>query len=174
MAAVLKHVAVLLLMFAVPVAAGDDALSLTLGVPASEGGRRIDATGSGPHFHVILANRSAASQRVWQEHYSWGYYALHLELRNAQERVSVIRKARVGFTRNIPLWWSLEAGEQLPLDVHLGDSRIWDIPLGTLPRGCGQLRLKAVFEVTPDSESQKHTVWTGRIESAEQSVTVCR
>ena len=154
-------------------AAPAEALSISLAVPSGARGREIDATGPKPFFHVILTNGSTSPHRIWQEKCSWGYYALHFEITDGGGRTFVMRKQRVSFTRNFPAGWTLEPGEQLPVDVHLGDARTWGQP-DQLSRGCAPVRLRVVLEVTPDTESARFGAWTGRVSSEEKKVTLCR
>src|SRR5262245_18618909 len=102
---------------------GGVALFISLSVPAREDVPRIDVTGPIPHFHDLVSNRSGSPLRVWEDTFSWGYYALRFEITDAGGHTSVVHKKQVAFARNFPASWKLQPGEQLAIDVHLADSR---------------------------------------------------
>ncbi len=145
-------------------------LSIAVVVPFGEAPGKIFADGNRHHFHVVLSNHSATTQRIWDEAYSWGYYALSLRLTTEDGAQHVVKKRDVGFTRNLPDWWRVEPGGHLVLDVYLGDWK--GVP--PVPPACRPIELRAVFEVAEDAESRKAGVWTGRIESAPEKVLLCR
>jgi hypothetical protein len=147
-------------------------LSVSLDIPSRDGERRVDVGRRDSHFQVILTSRSSAPQRIWQEKNSWGYSALSFEVIDRKGVRWIVRKRTEVFTRNGPGWWTLEPHGHLFLDVYLGDRSIWE----GLPRtssGCETVQMRAVYEVKADDESKKERVWTGRIVSDTQAVTLC-
>ena len=165
--------AVMLFLLQLPIRA-DEQLSISLSVPARDDARRIDATGPGPHFHALVSNRARSPLRIWDDTFSWGYYALRVEVTDARGQTSVIHKREVAFTRNIPAFWKLPPGEQLAMDIHLGDSRTWEQPSNGGSRGCVPVTIRAVYDVTPTTESARYGVWTGRVASVPAHVELCR
>ena len=165
--------AAMLLWLQLPIGAGEQ-LSISLSAPARDDTRRIDATGPGPHFHAVVSSRSGSPLRIWDDTFSWGYYALSLEVTDSKGQTSVIQKREVAFTRNIPAFWKLQPGEQLAMDIHLGDSRKWEQPSNGASRGCAPVTIRVVYEVTPTAESARYGVWTGRVASPPKHVELCR
>jgi hypothetical protein len=148
-------------------------LSVSLAIPAREEGPRRVTTGSATaHFHVLLSSQTNSPQRIWDEAFSWGYSALSFELVAENGAVRVIRKRPMDFTVNFPAWSTLEPHGHLVIDVHLGDRRVWDGVPPTLPN-CELIQMRAVFEVTPDVESRRLHVWTGRVVSDLAQVMLC-
>jgi len=115
---------------------------------------------------------ASAPLRVWDDTFSWGYYALSFEVVDG-DGAHVVRKRKVGFTRNAPAWWLLSPSSHLVLDVYLGDGRLWE-GLPSVSSGCRAAQVRAVFEVAPDDESDKERVWTGRVVSDVQEVLMCK
>jgi hypothetical protein len=116
------------------------------------------------HFHVIVSNTSDKPQRIWQEWCSWGYFGLTFEFTDEHGKKWVANKKERSWTRNFPDWWILEPHESLVMDVHFGDSDIWQgFPkVGDTPQ---IVTMRAVLEFKPDDESRKNGIWTGRVVS---------
>ena len=166
-------VGVALLLMAAPLHAAEPSVALSLVIPSRDGVARVLVSDPKSHFHVILSNESAAPQRIWDATFSWGYYALSFELQDDSGTMHVVRKRKVGFTRNMPATWLLMSKEPLVLDVFLGDPRVW-VDLPDPPSGCRAAQLQAVFEVAADEESQKQGAWTGRVVSNTRPVSLCK
>lgn len=141
--------------------AGESPISVSVAIPARNGERRIEHRDRTTHFHVIVSNSSDKPQRIWREWCSWGYFGLTFEFTDERGKKWVAKKKPRDWTRNFPDWWTLEPHESLVLEVHFGDSDIWE----SFPRpghGSQTVTMQAVFEFRPDDESLRHGVWTGR------------
>ena len=169
----IRAVALFVLSTAAAGAYADEAtVSVSLAIPSRDDARRISVGGADAHFHVLLSSQSSAPQRIWDETFSWGYYALSFELVGEDGTVREVRKKKVGFTRNVPASWILEPHGHFVLDVYLGDRRTWEgVPRPR--RDCEIVQMRAVFEVTQDEASRKQSAWTGRVVSSTHGVTVC-
>jgi hypothetical protein len=151
-------------------AAADNDIEVSVALPKINGYRWINLTPPGQHIHVIIANRSNKPQRIWQESNSWAYFALSFEITDKSGKAWVVKKIPIVFHSNIPLFLELGPNESLVLDVNLADSKIWEglPPLGLPPTGTEApvtLKMRAVFEIHPDGESEQSSVWTGRVVS---------
>jgi hypothetical protein len=117
------------------------------------------------HFHVIVSNVSGKTQRILREDCSEGYFALTFEFTDDSGKKWVSRK-KGEFFKNNPVFWILEPGESIVLDVYFGDLKTWEgfpIPDRGLDR---TLTMRAIFEIPPGQYSRKVGIWTGRITSA--------
>ncbi|MGE4138538.1 MAG: hypothetical protein AB7E98_22690 [Pirellulales bacterium] len=139
-------------------------LQLAIAVPLREGVRPIFVTGERPHFHVVLTNRGQATVRLWTQTCSWGYQALRFEAVDAAGKVVEIGRRPQQFLQNAPTTYALEAGDCVVFDIYFaGDD--WQ---GFKLPAKGQTmstRLRAIYEVPADKQTQQHNVWTGKVES---------
>jgi len=149
-------------------------ISVQLAIPATADGTppRVQLTRAGSHFHVLLSSHSSSPQRVWDDVNSWGYYALSFELVDDSGAVSVIRRKAEGFMLNYPGWWALKPYGHVVRDVYLSDRIHWDGVPRAMP-DCETVKMRAVFEVKPDVESERLKVWTGRVVSDIEPVRLC-
>jgi hypothetical protein len=152
--------------------AGDAAISVSLAIPSREGARRVSVGTPTRHFHVIIHNLAGTPQRIWDATYSWGYYALSFELLGADSSVTIIRKRETVFTRNVPGTWTVDPEGTFVFDVYLGDRTVWAGVPSPGPN-CKDIRLRAVYEVSPDEESKRLAVWTGRVSSTTENIQLC-
>jgi hypothetical protein len=152
---------------------GDTALAVSLAIPSREGTPRVSVGSPTRHFHVIVRNIGETPQRIWDETFSWGYEALSFEVVGDDGSVSVIRKKKTVFIRNVPASWVVDPGESFVFDVYLGNRKIWDGVPSPGP-SCKTVRLRAVYAVLPDEESKKLSVWTGRVSSTTERIELCQ
>jgi len=151
--------------------AEESPISVSIAIPTERSTNRIlyyrDKT---THFHVIVSNISDKPQRIWHEGCSWGYYGLSFEFADEHGKKWTANKKQKPWRRNFPDWWILEPHESFVLDVHFGDSVIWEgFPkIGENPQ---TVTMRAVFEFKPDDESEKNGIWTGRVFSQTNTVT---
>lgn len=168
-----RTTALLFLLAAAAPTVGATGISVSIAIPSRDGARRIAVGTAKTHFHVLVRNTVDTPQRVWDETFSWGYYALSFEVVGDDGAASTIGKKMTTFTRNIPASWTLGPGDSLVFDVYLGDRSLWEgVPLSG-PR-CKTVRLRAIYEVVPDAESKRLRVWTGRVASKTEAVEVCQ
>ena len=76
----------------------------------------------------------------------------------------------IAWRKNYPDWLSLRPGESYVLNVDFFSERgqgIWDNAPKPTKGGSAKrlIRMRAVYEVTPDDESAKLGVWTGKVVS---------
>jgi hypothetical protein len=116
-------------------------------------------------FCVVLRNISDKPQNLWQEENSWGYHALHFELKEDSGRTWVAKKVDAGFYQNGPMFWTLKPKEPLVMKVSLDDRQVsdWQKWKGFPHRQTVSVR--AVYEVGEDAYTRKYGVWTGRVDS---------
>ena len=163
---------VVLLMALSSAAEQRSAPGLSVSIAPSGTPGRLEYRQPKDHFHVILSNTSSRAQRVFRDSNSWGYYSLSFELEEGGGRKWVAKKKRTAFSMNVPSWWEIPPGENLVIDVYWGDERTWE---GFPPfRTDSKLRLRAVFEIKPDAETKQYQVWTGRMTSPTQEVTLSK
>jgi hypothetical protein len=161
-----------LLFQAQSASAGDSALSVSIAVAPEN--TRLAYMDSTSHFHVLVQNKSAQPQKVWEGWNSWGYYARSFELSQDEGKHWIVAKLKeTVFTRNFPSFQTINPSDVLVLDVFFGDDRIWDgFPLR---RGHeNKVLLRAVFEISESAESKEYGVWTGRVDSDAIEVTFVR
>jgi hypothetical protein len=172
----MTRVAALLLVSRCAVASGwaaEAPVALSIAIPQREDGTRRVITGRpNEHFHVLLSSRTGPL-RVWDDAFSWGYYALSFELVGEHGDVRTIHKKPMDFTVNFPAWLRLEPPDHLVFDVFLGDRKIWDGVPQALPT-CERVQLRAIYEVKEDAHSAELHVWTGRVVSELTSVMLCQ
>jgi hypothetical protein len=152
---------------------GDMAIAVSLAIPSREGTPRVSVGSPARHFHVIIRNIGETPQRIWDETFSWGYEALSFEVVGDDGSVSVIRKKEAVFTRNVPAYWIVDSGGSFVFDVYLGNRKTWDGVPSPGP-SCKAARLRAVYAVSPDDESKKLGVWTGRVSSTTERIELCQ
>jgi len=123
------------------------------------------------HFHVVLQNRSTSPQRAWEWWSSWGWPTLSFELSDASGKHWIAnRRKDMAWSRNSPIFLTIEPGNLAVIDVYFGDAKIWEgFPL--VKGQYQEVQMKAIFEVRETPESKERQVWTGRIESEPISVT---
>ena len=159
-----------LFLFFPSVAFAETSLSASIAVPKLNEERRIDLKDDKSSFPIVIRNTSSSSQKVWTEWYSWGYYSLSFEVTDADGKKWEVRKKPSEWDKNIPQYWTLEPNDELVIPVFINDA-IWD-GLGFL-KECDEyvckihVRMKAIYEVNADQESNKQNVWAGKIISSE-------
>jgi hypothetical protein len=111
----------------------------------------------------FFSNVSKQPQTVWEDWNSWGYQAISFELNTADAKKHVVSKRQQEFTINFPSTVVIEPGEHQVYVIHFDEW--WEIhPL--IPKTDEMsITLKAIYEVSPTSESTQYKVWTGRLES---------
>jgi hypothetical protein len=144
--------------------AADPVLSLSLAIPSRDDDRVLLLHEKAAHFHVILSNVSDKPQRVWEEWCSWGYYAFTFEIKDEAGKSWIVKKKPIETTYDHADWWTLAPGEHVAFDVFFTDSKVWD----GFPHPVNDSQtvfVRAIFEVKPDTFSEKHGAWTGRVVS---------
>lgn len=158
-----------------PVLAGPDSpVQLTVQIVpthARDGRQSLDLSDSASHFHVVIANVSKDPIRVWKEWCSWGYEALTFEALDVEGRPLAITKLPGEWDKNYPDPFEVVPGGQMVIDVSLAPSTWQNSPLAGAS-GKADLRLKAVYEIRPDKESERMRVWTGRAVSPSLQYTL--
>lgn len=146
------------------VAAADPnpAVEVKIAVPVHHGHRILN---EGDHFHVLVKNASDQPVKLWTDRYSWGYSNLSFEIVGDDGKVTAVRKKPRGWDKNYPDWLELKPGDTYVLNVNWNAADIWENP----PQAGGAkptlIKLRAVYEITPDEQSAKLGVWTGKIQS---------
>jgi hypothetical protein len=152
--------------------AAESPLGVKLAIPSNMDGVHYlqQAVHPPSRFYVIVSNVSNEPQRVWDEHCSWGYFALSFEFTDITGKTTTAKKRDITWTVNSPVWRSLAPQESLVLEVHYAATNWWSrFPE---PQGSRTVTMRAVFTVSPDEESRRHKVWTGRISSEDREVTI--
>lgn len=155
---------VITLSIIAPSEAADSPIAVSIAVPQRGTERVLEYHGESRHFHVIISNTSDKPQRIWREWCSWGYYGLSFEFTDATGKTRTAKKKPKRWVKNYPDFWTVAAHENLVLDVQFSDTDIWEgFPR---PKGVSEaFTMRAVFEFQPDDQSQKNSVWTGRVVS---------
>src|SRR5262249_44261004 len=125
---------------------------------------------------VVLLNSGARPVRLWEEWCSWGAENLRFEMTLPDGKRITVRKQPQEYGKNFPDWFTLGAGEATVREVYplaTTAGRTWD-GFPAVPEG-GSLRVKlrAIFEIPPDSTAQ-YGVWSGRVEAKELAVVLSR
>lgn len=138
-------------------------LELKIAVPIHHGHRSLNTS---DHFHVLVKNVSDAPLRLWTDKYSWGYSNLSFELIGDDGRVTAIQKKPRGWDKNYPDWLQLQPGDTYVLNVNFAAKDIWENPPAAGGKKPTLVKLRAVYQISPDDQSTMHAVWTGKLESA--------
>jgi hypothetical protein len=121
------------------------------------------------HFFVVVSNTSEKPVRLWKEFCSWGYTTLSFQVEGQSGKRSVVVKTRRPVWRkNTPDWMTITPGDHMVFNVAFGSQSWQTEPL------TGEIKLKAVFEISKDKQTDEHKVWTGRIESPQHTYTIHR
>ena len=121
-------------------------------------------------FYVVLTNNSQETQAVWESWNSWGYQAISFELTTKEGKKFVVSRRQQDFTRNFRSTFLVKPGEHQVFAIRLDEQ--WETH-PTLPkRDEMSVTLKAVYEVPPTAEAIQYKVWTGRVESRLNNVTI--
>jgi hypothetical protein len=136
-----------------------------------DGRQSLDLPEPASHFHVVIANVSKDPIRVWKEWCSWGYEALSFEALDVDGRSLVISKIPGEWNKNYPDPFEIAPGGPMVVDVSLDPSTWQNSPLAGAS-GKADLRLKAVYEIRPDRDSERMKVWTGRAVSEQLQYTL--
>ena len=140
--------------------AAESSIEVSIAVPYRNGKRVLEYSARS-HFHVIIFNKSGSPQKIWRDWCSWGYYALSFELTDESGKTWTAKKKPRGWRKNFPDSWTVAPHECLVLDVDFADAAVWE---GfSRPSGISEtLKMRAIFEIQTDKESEQHSVWTGR------------
>lgn len=161
-------------------------LSVSIAVPKRDSLRVIDLRQPDAYFNVVVTNLSKRSLRLWETWNSWGYFNLSFDVLDDKGNVvnSVVKRPRV-WTRNGATWVTIKPGEHFILEVDfdpdiwiwggdIGDSRPVYLPflsvMGAKPEF--KLKLRAVFRILPDWETNENNVWTGTVRSTPDTFSV--
>ena len=146
-------------------------------VPTSfskEGARTITLWQPTQHFHVVVTNTSDKPVRLWREWCSWGYYNLSFLVTGEDGKPIVVKKAWRGWKKNAPDSTTLPPGDHMVFEVSF-DPKIWPLASSELLPEEGksrEVKMKAVFEIVKDNETQKQDVWTGSVSSPEETYVI--
>ena len=138
------------------------------------GGRdRYNGWKEGSNFHAVVTNASGKPLRLWREWCRWGYNTLKLEMIGSDGEVIPCFRAGMTWTFDVPDYSPVAPGEHFVFDIDF-EPKEWEKPHLELvkPAADGTIGLRAVFEIKPDAESEKHGVWTGRVVSRELRVVI--
>lgn len=139
-----------------------EAITASIAIPVHHGHRFLN---DGDHFHVLLKNVSEKPVRLWTDRFSWGYDNLTFEQLHEDGKTTRIVKKHREWSKNYPDWLELQPGESYVLNVNLF-SGIWENTPGADPQAKPKLvKLRAVYEVREEEESEKLGVWAGKITS---------
>jgi hypothetical protein len=124
---------------------------------------------------VIVSNASEKPQRIWQEPFSWGYWALSFEFTDESGKKWTAKKRGMKpFTMNKLVYWLLDPHESLVYEVYFADSDTWE-GFPVLQAGISAVvSVRAVFETRSTPESIAHGVWTGRVVSEPRRIRFWR
>ncbi len=165
----------LLILWPVTLWSAEPLMKVSIAIPKLNDKRRIELKGSDSSFPIIIRNVSGVAQKVWVEWYSWGHDALSFELTDGNGKEWVVRRKTQSWQKNAPQYWTLEANDELVIPVSWSDgswegldflATVTDRPKKT------NLRMKAVFNVVPDSESKKENTWVGKEVSPENEYVI--
>ena len=84
-----------------------------------------------------------------------------------------VRKGAHAWTRNFPDYWTIDPRESLVLDVSYS-SDVWEEGFPHSTEEPRTFTMRAVFEIEPDEEAKKASVWTGRVVSKVGTYTLYR
>ena len=133
-------------------------------------GRVIQLNPLNPQFYVVVTNKSRSPVRLWRDWSSWGYKNLSFVVTNATGK-SVVTKVSKNFSRNFADWSSLNQDDSMVFAVSFDQNEWNNAPLPE--QGAGRtIRIKAVYEIPADMETERYGVWTGRITSPTESYTI--
>jgi hypothetical protein len=151
-----------------------EAISVSIAIPEHHMHRSLNEY---DHFHVLVTNNSEKPIRLWTDRFSWGYDNLSFEIIGDEGKVTKVSKKPREWTKNFPEWLSLGPGESYVLNVDFYSERgqaIWNNAPKPTKGGSAKrlIRMRAVYEVTPDDESGKLGVWTGKVVSAVRTYAI--
>lgn len=163
---------------AVPVAQGENVLSISIIVSADDAGNVIL-----PHaeaFEIGITNHSDRSLRIWEEKCQPGHRALTFRVKSGDGDAPIVQKrdvaadvwiGQLGYpprTRTIPPKGSETRKVNLS-DFFWGERAWQNVPE---PNSGEKIEIKAVLEIAPGDEAKTNGVWTGRVESPPLTVLV--
>ena len=124
-------------------------------------------------FRVVLTNVSPGPLRLWEAWNSWGYANLSFEVIDERGKSHVLRRKPGEFDKNYPSWFYLPSGDPMILDVDWKDNSWEWVPDRPEPRGFPEIRrMRAIYSVTPDRDSEEQGVWTGSVSSPVESYLI--
>jgi hypothetical protein len=145
-------------------------LELKIAVPVHHGHRSLN---EGDHFHVLVKNVSEQPLKLWTDRYSWGYGNLSFELIGDDGKATTIRKKPRGWDKNYPDWLELQPGETYVLNVNFAAADIWENGPKTLAgKQPTPIKLRALYQISPDAESTRLGIWTGKVQSAMETYAI--
>lgn len=121
-----------------------------------------------PNFHILLKNISDKPQKIWAETCSWGYNNLSFELLVNDSNI-IIKKVPISWYRNVPVYLILNPNEYTVFDIYITSNEWENFPKINSRTAA---RLKAIYEVKENEESEKFNVWTGRVDSSALNVVL--
>lgn len=140
-------------------------LEVKIAIPVHHHQRSLNTNGD--HFHVLVKNISDQPLRLWSEHFSWGYENLTFEEITEDGKVRTIQKNPGEWSKNFPDWLELKPDDTYVLNVKFAAPGVWENPpqakAGEKPT---KIKLRAVYQISPDKESNRLGVWTGKVVSA--------
>ena len=127
------------------------------------------------HFYVVMTNVSNKPLRLWSESYSWGYSNLSFQVTDKNGKITIIKREKLEWDKNVTSWIFLQPGDLRVLEVTL-DPKIWQNVDALLPEKFEpkKVKIKAIFEIPEDRDAKECNVWTGKVYSPEQTYTIYR
>jgi hypothetical protein len=119
-------------------------------------------------FRLEIANTSQTPVRVWSTNFSLGYYSIYLLVSPPNETPCLIKRKPKRWTVNVPDSVVIQPGDAHfeKLDLHDGT---WDNSGCSIdPRS--EVDVGAVVEISPDKDTARYGVITGRYESNRQRI----
>jgi hypothetical protein len=153
-------------------AAAEPGLEVSIAVSKMDNGERVlrYSAKDKPHFDVVVTNISNQPQRIWREWCSWGYFDLDFELTDQGGKTWKAKKKPANWTRNFPSYQILEPHDSLVIEVEFANPDTWE-GFPHLTGDSQTLKMRAFFEIHPDEETKKFSVWTGRVTSQFEDYT---
>jgi hypothetical protein len=128
-------------------------------------------------FYVVLTNKTASPQHLWEEWNSWGFYNLYFEMTDSTNKTWLVKRSYDrAFMVNAPGWFNLDPGEVHVFSVTFPND--WqDLPPARVEDHHAVVMLRAIYEIPPDpmiqnmktgawrmdTKVKENGVWTGKV-----------
>ena len=137
----------------------------------------------GQHFYVVITNNSNQAQNLWESWNSWGFFNLRFDILDGQGVVqdSIVKTPDTCWTMNFPSYTTLKPKQHFVIEVDLSKPE-WVVARKERPytpfaqtdyaTNKGQLRIHALFEIPKDNETEKQSVWVGKIQTEPETFQI--
>ena len=133
-----------------------------------ERGISLDNASKGSVFYVVLTNISQSDLAVWREWCSWGYDNLSFDIRLSDGRTFHVKKKPQDYKKDWPDSYLVKKGTHFVISVRFDE--LWEgFPEDWRSQ---EVRIKAIYKIERDQDSQRLKVWTGQMESTELTATL--